>query len=76
MIVVDDVAGTLAAFRRRAARSRIALRRRRAAGLRRCALRDANLGPFGLYWYARITLVRSIDDCPGLRSRVRGVLAR
>ena len=64
MIVVDDVAGTLARFG-------AALR---AAGLR-CdagALQaygdalsgDANLGPFGLYWYARITLVRSIDDVP------------
>ena len=25
---------------------------------------DSELGPFGLYWYARITLVRSIDDVP------------
>ena len=25
---------------------------------------DRDLGPFGLYWYARITLVRSIDDVP------------
>jgi uncharacterized protein with von Willebrand factor type A (vWA) domain len=25
---------------------------------------DTDLGSFGLYWYARITLVRSIDDVP------------
>jgi uncharacterized protein len=46
----------------------------RAAGLRYdvAALRaygealraDPDLGPFGLYWYARLTLVRSIEDVP------------
>jgi uncharacterized protein with von Willebrand factor type A (vWA) domain len=25
---------------------------------------DPDLGPFGLYWYARLTLVRSVDDVP------------
>ncbi|HEY5349034.1 MAG TPA: hypothetical protein VIJ64_04850, partial [Candidatus Lustribacter sp.] len=64
MIAADGLDGTLARFG-------AALR---AAGLTcdtaalhayAVALRgDPELGPFGLYWYARITLVRSLDDVP------------
>jgi hypothetical protein len=64
MIAPEDLAGTLARF---AAALRVAGLNCDAGALQAygAALAgDHDLGPFGLYWYARITLVRSIDDEP------------
>ncbi len=64
MIAADDLAGILARF---AAALRAAGLACDAGSLQAYAAAlaaDAQLGSFGLYWYARITLVHAHDDVP------------
>ncbi len=64
MIAADGLDGTLARF---GAALRAAGLNCDSAALQAYAVAlgsDPDLGPFGLYWYARITLVRSVDDVP------------
>jgi uncharacterized protein len=64
MIVVDDVAGTVARFGAALRAAGLACDAGALQAYGAALAGDADLGPFGLYWYARITLVRSIDDVP------------
>jgi uncharacterized protein with von Willebrand factor type A (vWA) domain len=64
MIALEDVAGTLARFADALRAAGIACDAGALRAYGAALAGDDDLGPFGLYWYARITLVRSIDDVP------------